>query len=194
MIRPVGAVGRIAGVLALAAVALVVRPAAASAQRFAIELGAGAAIGTYSESGAGLETVPGPAFEALLQAALTESVAAYAGFSRASFGCDEGFCTDRDVTFTSQGLVVGARWSQGLPWVRAGLALQALDVDARSASESADVGLGWDLGAGLEVGVSGVRFRPGLVYRRHRAETGLGGGHVAILLAQVGVAIGLGGR
>jgi hypothetical protein len=168
-------------------------PAPGAAQRFTVELAAGPAVGNYSETGAGLELEAGPAFTALVEARLQESITGYIGFTRSSFGCVEGFCIDRDVTLTSQGVVLGGRWAPGLPWVRAGVTVQALDVDAVGASESADAGFGWDLGAGLDIRVHGpIRVRPGLTYPHHGASTDLGDGHVAIFAFQLGVAVRLG--
>ncbi|NIP83028.1 MAG: outer membrane beta-barrel protein [Gemmatimonadetes bacterium] len=178
----------------LAAALALALAAPACAQRLALELTAGAAVGRYSETGAGLELLPGPSFGATLEAEVSESLAAYAGYVRSSFGCEEGFCADRDVTLTSQGAVLGGRWSAGLPWVRAGVTLQSLDVDAAGAGESTDAALGWDLGAGIQLAVGGrTRIRPGVAYRRHGASTDRSDGHAGVLALHVGVAVALGG-
>lgn len=164
-------------------------PAGAGAQQVKVELKAGAAVGNYTDTGAGLDVIPGPSFGALVELWPAETLAGYAGFTRSSFGCEEGFCTDRDVSLTSQGLVMGGRWSPGLPWVRAGLAVQALDIEATGAGERFDPGLGVELAAGLEFAIAEqFRVRPGLTYLRHRASTELGEGHVALLALELGVA------
>lgn len=182
----------LSGALATASL-LVLGAVPVAGQRVTVELAAGPAVGNYSESGAGLEMEPGPSFVALVEARFREAMTGYLGFTRSSFGCEEGFCIDRDVTLTSQGVVLGGRWTPGLPWVRVGLTVQALDVEAAAASESADAGIGWDLGAGLDIGVSGrTRIRPGLTYQRHGASTALGDGHVAIFAFQMGLAVELG--
>lgn len=178
-----GAVG------ALLAAALLVGAAPVSAQRFAVELRAGAAVGNYTATQAGLDLLPAPAFGATVEARLTPSVAAYAGITRSSFGCEEGFCVNRDVVLTSQGAVLGVRWAPGLLWARAGLAVQSLSVASIAPDETSDLGIGWDLGAGVEVPVGrAFRIRPGITYLRHGAATSDGDGHVALLALELGVA------
>lgn len=169
-------------------------PANASAQRFGVELRAGASVGSYTETGAGLEILPSPSFAVVLEARLTESLAGYAGVTRSTFRCEEGFCSDRDVSLTSQGLILGGRWWRGLPWVRAGLALQSLRLSTDTQAETSEPGIGWDLAGGVEIPVGRrVRIRPGLTYLRHQAATEQGEGHVAVLALEVGLVVGLGG-
>lgn len=179
-----------------AAVALLTAlvPAAASAQQLAVELRAGASVGNYTETAAGLELLPAPSFAVVLETGLTGSLSGYAGFTRSTFGCEEGFCADRDVSLTSQGLILGGRWDGGLPWVRAGLAVQSLRLSAEAQAETSDPGVGWDLAAGVTLPVGRrLRLRPGLTYLRHEAATGQGDGHVAVLALEVGLVVGLGG-
>lgn len=191
---------RLAGLGVAAALGLGA-PAAAGAQELKVELKAGAAVGNYTDTGAGLDLVPQPSFGALLELWPAETLAAYVGFIRSSFGCEESLCTGRDVSLTSQGVVAGGRWSPGVPglpglpvrpWVRGGLALQALDIEARGADESFDPRLGFELGAGIDFPLGGTfRIRPGITWLRHQASTSLGDGHVALLALEIGAAVDL---
>ena len=161
-----------------------------AAQDVSLELRGGAAIGNYSESGAGLEWEPGPSFAAEAQLEVRPRLAVYAGFARSSFGCEEGFCTDRDATFTAQGITAGARWTSGLPWVRAGLAWQALELDATGGGGSGDMALGFDLGAGVDFSLGrGVRARPGISYRRVGSSLDDEDGHFTLLTLELGAAV-----
>lgn len=164
----------------------------AAAQELRLELTAGAAVGNYTETEAGLDLLPRPTFGALLELWPTETVAAYLGINRSSFGCDEGLCTGQDVSLTSQGVALGGRWSPGLPWVRAGLALQRLDIQGAGVERS-EPGLGIELAAGIELPVrERVRIRPALTYLRHAASTERGDGHVSLLALGIGAAVDLG--
>lgn len=181
--------------LALAVALVFTAPATAGAQQLKAELKAGAAVGNYTDTHAGLDVLPQPTYGALLELWPTETLAAYVGFTRASFGCREGFCTDRDVSLTSQGLVAGGRWAPDLPlgpWVRGGVALQGLDIQATGADERVNPGLGFELGGGIDFPVGGTfRIRPGLTWLRHQASTTLGNGHVALLALEIGAAVEL---
>lgn len=188
-----GRAGKLRGGILLAAALFVAGAASpAAGQRLDLELRAGGAVGNYTATDAGLEFVPGPSFGALVEVGLTGPVSGYVGFTRSTFGCDEALCTGRDVTLTSQGLVLGARWTEGLFWGRAGLSLQALNVTSEVQDETSDPGIGWDLGVGAQIPLGrGVRLRPGLSYLRHDAPTDVDG-HVAVLGLEIGVAVGLG--
>lgn len=180
--------------LAFAGLATSVSPDTAVAQRFGLEVRGGAAVGGYTATAAGLDVLPALAFGAVLETRVSGPFSAYLGFTRSSFGCEEGFCADRDVSLTSQGLVAGARWGPGLPWLRAGLAFQSLRLTADDQEETSDVGVGWDLAGGLEIPVTDrFRLRPGLTYLRHAAATDQGDGHVALLALELGVAVRFGG-
>ena len=174
-------------VLALAFTGTVAAPAAA--QRFAAELRGGAAIGNYTETGAGLDLVPGPSLAVTVELRFTELFSAYAGINRSGFGCNEGICTGRDVSLTSQGATVGARLTRGLFWGRAGVAVQALRQSSDVATETSDPGIGWDLAGGVEVPVGrGFLLRPGLTYLRHQVPIDDVDAHAALLAVEVGIA------
>lgn len=176
------------GALALATLGALAAASPAAAQRVAVELSGGGAVGNYTETGAGLDLVPGPAFGARVELWATPTLAGYAGFTRATFGCEEGICTGRDLSLTSQGLVAGAHWSPGIPWVRAGLAVQTLTIRDPQVDESFDPGLGFEAAAGVDLPLWGrFRVRPAVLWLRH-ASTELGEGHVSLLSLQLGVA------
>lgn len=175
---------------ALALAGLVSAPVAG--QRLALEVKGGGAVGNYTAARSGLDVLPGPVFGAALEVWATPSVAGYVGFTRSSFGCEEGFCINRDVSYTTQGLTVGARWSPGLPWARAGLVFQGLDIEAREGGGTSGPALGIELAGGAEITVGDrVGLRPGLAYVRHGASTDLGDGHVAMLALEFSVVIGV---
>lgn len=183
-----------AAALVLAILAAGLSPETVVAQRFGLEVRGGAAVGSYTATAAGLDMLPALSFGAALETRISGPISAYLAFTRSSFGCEEGFCAARDVSLTSQGLVVGARWRPGLPWLRAGLALQSLRLTADDQEEKSDLGVGWDLAGGLEIPVTGrSSLRPGLTYVRHAATTDQGDGHVALLALELGVAVRLGG-
>lgn len=174
--------------LALALTAAAAAPAAA--QRFAVELRAGAAVGNYTETGAGLDIVPGPSFAATAELRFTELISGYAGINRSAFGCDEGFCAGRDVSLISQGASAGLRLTRGLFWARAGAAVQVLRQETDAQTVTSDPGIGWDLAAGVEIPVGrGFLVRPGLTYLRHQASAEEVDAHVALLALEVGVAM-----
>ncbi len=178
---------RVGAGLLLAGLAAGIATAPAAAQRVEVEIRAGAAVGNYSETGAGLELVPGPSFGAAVELWPRETLATYLGINRSSFGCEEGFCEGGDVSITSQGVVLGGRWAPGLPWVRAGVALQWLHLESASADEQFDPGLGFEAAAGLQWVVSDrLSIRPGVTYRRHAVSTDGGDHHAGVFALEVG--------
>lgn len=185
--------GAMATVTAACAAAALLVPAGAASQRIAVEVAGGAAVGNYTATDAGLELRPGPSLGARIDIAATPSLGGYGGYIRSTFGCDEAFCTNRDVSITSQGPVVGARWHGGAFWARGGLAWQSLDVQATGGGEDeTEAGAGFELAGGLDFGLgSRFRVRPGLRWLRHQASTPDREDHVAILAFEVGLAVGV---
>ena len=176
------------GALVLGLVALGAVPAAG--QGVSVELRVGAAVGNYTGTGAGLDLVPAPSFAAVGELALTESLSGYLGINRSAFGCDEALCVGRDMSLSSQGVTIGARYALGMLWARGGLALQVLRVSSDAETSTSDPGVGWDLGAGVEIPVGrGFLVRPGVTYLRHNAPIGADSGHVTALAAEIGVAM-----
>lgn len=184
---------RITNAAPLGAIVLVLAAAApVSAQRFSAELRVGGAIGNYTQTDAGLDIVPAPAFAATVEVGLTESVAMYVGVNRSSFGCEEALCSGRDVSLTSQGVLVGARFSPGFAWARAGIAIQALRVASDAAVETSDPAIGQELAVGASIPVGrNFEVRPGLTYLRHGASTDEGDDHVTLLALELGLAMAL---
>lgn len=152
--------------LALAATAL---PARA---QLALEVRGGGTIGNHAPAAAGLETVVGPAWAVALEQRVLPLASLYLGYSRSSFGCEQGFCTDRDVSFTSHGLAAGARLHpRGLPWLRAGALYHGVETRAEGASESREAGPGFEVAAGFVIPLPGpASLLPGLAYRRHSSR------------------------
>lgn len=176
-------------VLALVAItAVAAEPAAA--QRYTVELRGGAAVGNYTDTGAGLDVAPGPSFAATAELRFTELVSAYAGFNRTAFGCDEGLCIGRDVTLVSQGATAGVRLTRGALWGRVGAAVQVLRQESDAQTVTSDPGIGWDLAGGVELPVGrGFVIRPGLTWLRHQAPDEDIDAHASVLALEVGVAM-----
>ena len=175
-------------VLALAITAMAARSAAA--QRYTVELRGGAAIGNYTDTGAGLDVVPGPSFAATAELRFTELVSVYAGINRSTFGCEEGLCTGRDVTLVSQGATAGVRLTRGGLWGRVGAAVQVLRQESDVQTVTSDPGVGWELAAGAEVPVGrGFLVRPGLTWLRHQTPDENIEGHASVLALEAGVAM-----
>lgn len=166
-------------------------PDHAHGQRVDVEVTGGASVGNYTDTGAGLDILPGPSFGARVDVWPTDDLAGYIGFTRSMFGCEESLCTDRDVSLTSQGVVAGARWSPGLPWLRAGVAVHTLNLRASGDTEDDfDPGFGFELAGGLDFGLADLfRVRPGVRYLRHGASSDTADGHVALLALEVGVSM-----
>jgi hypothetical protein len=158
--------------LAMAVLVLGVAPTPGSAQVpgvLGVEARAGAAVGSYAPTGAGLQMTPKPAWDVSLSWGPSRMIGAYAAYSAAGFGCDEGFCRSYDVSFVSRGVSLGIRGEAPIasaPWLRAGVLFHELDQRWGGAqpagSATADTGAGfeaaagmsWRVGSGLEVGPS----------------------------------------
>ena len=185
--------------LSLLASALLSAPAAA---QLSLELRGGAGAGSYQATGAGFQAIPGAAFRADAGYAFSPTLSVYAGYGRAGFGCEEGFCAGADPTFTSSGVDAGLR--VGLParfWARGGVVRHRLGVSAtragspyRDHSGSAiglEAGLGYTLGMGRRLSLT-----PGIGYLRYTPRFADGTEDpVAVLTAEVGMRVSLpGGR
>jgi hypothetical protein len=174
----------------LAAVALLAaRPAAA---QFTLEARAGFSVGNDEAAASRLEPRPRPAVSLGAEYAATRLLSVYAGVSRAAFGCEEGFCTRRDVSFASTGAEAGVRLHPPrLPWLRAGVLYHTLTATTRAGpapgESAAGRGFGYEVGAGVTVPVlRRVRLLPGLSYRTHSAASG---DHVSLVTAELGIAL-----
>ncbi len=154
------------------------------------ELRGGLSIGSHTGTAAGLEAAPAFSFEALAVRQITPLLSVYGGFSRTAFGCEEGFCLDRDLTVTGTHGVLGAEAHKAWAWLRLGVLVGKTEVGTEG--EAPDMGPGFHLGAGLSFGGERVRIRPGLYYRRMSANTPSSSDHAVALGADLGVAVRLG--
>ena len=183
------------GWMAVAAAVLAASPAAAQ-RGLAVEIRGGASAGNFAEAATDFQFAPRASFGATVSYAPLERVAVYAGYSRSSFGCDMGFCSGRDITFTSQGVDAGVRVSLPVPvagpWLRAGIVSHSLDyegtpIGAQAADGEAGSGLGFEAGGGLELRLGRrLAVTPGVRYVRY----GSGGDDgVAMVVGDVGLRI-----
>jgi hypothetical protein len=156
-------------VLGFALLAAAVTPAEA---QLSAELRAGAAIGNHVPAAAGLQAKPGLALAGSVEYMAVPLASVYASYVRAAFGCDDGFCTDRDVTVVTRGVGAGVRLHrERLPWLRAGVLIYDAKVDADDRSGSVDAKLGFEVGAGWSVELrDGVSLLPGLFFRSQSSD------------------------
>ncbi len=159
------------------------------------EVRGGLTIGSHSASAAALDVAPSVSFDLVLRRQVTGRFAAYGGFFRTSFGCEEGFCTDRDVVIVGNHGALGVEWGSGGPWVRAGVLVGS--TEGRSgmvaSGSSPKLGVGVHAAAGLTIGMGRFRFLPGLSYRWLSANTTLETGHAIALAMDLGVGVVVGG-
>lgn len=169
---------------------------AAGQRRMAVEVRGGAGVGNHAPAASDLGFAPGPSCGATVSYPAAPRVQVYAGYSRTGFGCEDGFCAGRGMTFTSRGVDAGVRVSlpaAASPWVRAGLVRHALhaspaldDVDPRSGKVASGVGIELGGGAELRLGRT-LAVTPGVRYVRY----GGGDDGVAVLVGDVGLRIRL---
>jgi opacity protein-like surface antigen len=175
--------------VALATAAAALTAAAPLAAQLSLEVRGGAAVGNASQSLSGLDMAPRPAFGAGFSLPVRGPATAYAAYTRSAFGCEEGFCIDRDVTFVSHGVSAGVRLEHGqLPYLQAGLLYHALDTRARTGGDSGEAGIGYELGVGYAVPLTPrIAVTPALTYRRHDAVSGGVDGYAALVTGEIGV-------
>ena len=154
----------------------------------AVELRAGAAIGKYAPTAAGLETSPGLSWSASLLGRPSPWASLYLGYSHAAFACEEGFCIGQDVTVSASGWGGGVRvHPAGWAWVQGGIARLGTVVDAGVTKDHTAPELGYVAGAGFSVPLFGaVRLVPGVVYR----AVGSGGERTAAVAGELGITVG----
>ena len=182
--------------LAASLAALALLAAAPASAQLELELRGGAGAGSYGATSAGFQVVPQPAGSAALSWTFRRGAAAYAGYSLARFGCErEGFCSGVDPVFTSQGVDAGVRLE--LPagiWARGGLVLHSLSGESPAGEESTDAALGIGAGAGIGLRLGDrLTLTPGVGYTRYGAPGPAGDHPVAIVTADLGLRISLGG-
>jgi hypothetical protein len=137
-----------------------------AAAQFAVEARVGGMVGTYQPAASGRSSAPGPTLSGGAEFTPHRFVSAYAALSLGSFGCENGFCADQDVTIHSRALAAGARLHlPRAPWLRAGLISQALRIDANGQTERFGAEIGYELGGGATIPFGRLRILPGVAYR-----------------------------
>ncbi len=165
-------------------------PGRAGAQMQA-EVRGGLTVGSHSGSAAALDIAPAMSFDVVVKRQMTPSVAVFGGFFRTSFGCEEGFCKDRDIVVVGNHGALGAEWAGGTPWVRAGLLFGT--TQAGTLGEDPEPGMGLHAAAGLAIGSGRFRFLPGVSYRWLSAGTASAADHAVALALDLGFGISMGG-
>lgn len=157
----------------------------AAAAQVAWEIRGGGAIGNHTDAAAGLEVNPGPSFSTFLLVGPFARTSLYMSYSRSSFGCEEGFCIDRDVKITSRGWGGGIRLAPiDWVWVQAGVSRLGTTVDTNSESMRIDPVFAYEGGAGISLPLlSWVRLSPGVAYRSSIERDG----RTTVLVAELGV-------
>jgi hypothetical protein len=179
------------------AVGVALCAAAPLAAQVSLEVRGGAAVGNASQALAGMDFSPRPAFGAGVSMPAVGPLSVYASYTRASFGCEAGFCVGRDVTFTSHGVSGGVRVQPlpRLPWLQAGVLYNGLSTRSNVENDSGEAGLGYEFGAGYAVPVTPqISIVPALTYRRHEATSGGVEGHAALVSGEIGVRYTFGRR
>jgi hypothetical protein len=162
----------------------------------ALEARGGGAMGSFEPAAADASWGQRPAVALLLHYRVGPMLSVFGGYSRASFGCEGGFCEGAEVRFTSRGWDTGIqlRGPRGL-WGRGGLALHGFDLPATADGTlrlRSNRSLGAHLGAGYGFALpAGLTVSPGLRYTRYRARFPDQGGsdRVDYLVADVGLTV-----
>ncbi len=189
-------------VLLAAIAAFVLAPGSVAAQpgwlgRIEVEVRGGMSVGTHSESAAKLELAPKPSFDLVVRGEIIPTLSVFGGYYQTTFGCEEGFCTGREITIVGNHGALGAVWVPDVPqmamgpWVRAGFLVGSTRVGTEG--DSPDIGVGLDLGAGLQRDFGRLSFFPGVSYRYLTANTPSSSAYAVALSGHLGVAIALGG-
>lgn len=162
-----------------------------------VEVRAGASIGSHSASAAALDIVPKPSFDVVIRGEVIPTLSVFGGYYVTVFGCEEGFCTERDLSVVGNHLAVGAEWMPDLPqlvvqpWVRGGFLFGTTEAGTEGDPPSA--GIGGDLGVGLEVALGRLLIHPGVSYRYLTANTESSTAEAVAMSFHVGFGMKLGG-
>ena len=155
------------------------------------EVRGGLTVGSHSASAAALDIAPAVSFDVVLKQQVTPSIAVFGGFFRTAFGCEEGFCKERNLTVVGNHGALGAEWGTDRAWLRAGALFGSTRVGTEG--ESAKPGIGAHAAAGLNIGIGRLRFLPGVSYRWMSAMTATSSDHAIALALDLGFGIRLGG-
>ena len=173
---------------ALAGLALMHGPAAA---QFQAEVRGGLTVGSIEGSAAALDIAPLLSYDVIVKRQVMPAVAVFGGFFRTAFGCEEGFCTGKDITVVGNHGALGAEWTGGLPWLRLGVLFGT--TRAGTEGEAPEAGAGVHAAAGLNVGAGRLRFLPGVSYRWLSANTPSSSDHAVALALDLGFGFAIGG-
>ena len=177
--------------IGLAAVAGAVLTPASGAAQFQAEVRGGLTVGSHSASAAALDIAPAMSFDLVVKRQMLPSMAIYGGFFRTSFGCEEGYCKGREILVVGSHGALGAEWSGGVPWIRAGLLYGT--TEAGTLGEAPEAGIGIHTAAGLSIGSGRFKFLPGVSYRWLSASTASASDHAVALALDLGFGIRVGG-
>ena len=162
-----------------------------------VEIRGGMSIGNHSESAAALELAAKPSFDLVLKSEVIPTVSVFGGYYQTTFGCEEGFCTGRDINIVGNHGALGAQWVPDLPqlalgpWLRGGLLVGT--TRAGTEGESPNIGIGFEFSAGLQRDFGRWSALPGVSYRYLMANTPSSSAYAVALAAHLGIAIKLGG-
>lgn len=173
-----------------AALAVALIHGAAAAQT-SLELRGGLAVGSHTATAAALDMAPAFSYGVLVTHGLGPRLGLFGGYLRTAFGCEEGYCLNRDLTVVGQHGAAGAQVGFGPGWVRAGLLFGTTRVG--EAGEDPETGVGVLGAVGLRVGQGRVQFVPAVSYRWMSANTPSRSDHAVALSAELGLAVRLGG-
>jgi len=162
----------------------------ASAQTQA-EVRGGLTVGSHSASAAALDIAPAVSFDVVLKRQVTPAIAVFGGFFRTAFGCEEGFCKDRNLTVVGNHGALGGEWGGAGAWLRAGVLFGSTRVGTEG--EPSELGIGAHAAAGLNIGIGRLRFLPGVSYRWMSAATASSTDHAIALALDLGFGVQLGG-
>lgn len=193
---------RFAIAVAISSVFVAASPALAQ-QPWAVELRGGVAFPTADLGEDELDT--GLGFEGTIRYRFLPHLAAYAGWDWMHFGADEaGGVTDVDVEAT--GYAFGLRFEHPFSggtgpgpayWARAGVLVDHIEIENQEGDLIADTGhgLGWEVGAGVAIGVGEKgSLTPGVRYRSLSRDLEFDGGEVPVDLRYVAAELGFAWR
>lgn len=176
------ALERVAAIL----IPLLLLAARAEAQRIpslplSLEVRVGGAFptGEFAEEEPGTGAESGVAFAAGALFHVTSRVALFANYQRAVFSCASCGGTGLLDELIDEGAGFGVQGSLPLPaspWVRVGGVYHQLVFSSTDAALVSEAALGFQVGAGADVSLTGgLRFVPGVFYRAYSADLDLGG-------------------
>ncbi len=154
--------------------------------RFAVSLKAGYGTGAYEPTRAGI-SYGKLALRLNVSYEVLSILDAYIGYSRTGFRCGikeqvrpgepRPFCFEAPVDFVTSGFNLGLRLNRRpdmsiwLPWLRAGLVYQTLEISQTEGNESfnySDSGLGFEVGVGLAYPITeNIKIVPAFNYTRY---------------------------